>query len=60
MEDMWKQLEVCDVRGSKWEYVGYLNAHGSFHGIYSSKLQLMGKMEASTSTDSGNIHVFPC
>ena len=33
MEDMWKQLEVCDVRGSKWEYVGYLNAHGSFHGI---------------------------
>ena len=36
-----------------------MEAHGSFHGIYSWKLQLMDAMEASTSTDSGNFHVFP-
>ena len=36
---------------------GYVEAHGSFDGIYSWKLQLMEAMEASTSTDSGNFHV---
>ena len=36
-----------------------MEAHGSFHGIYSWKLQLMEAMEAPTSTDSGKFHVFP-
>ena len=31
-------------------------AHGSFHGIYSWKLQLMEAMEAFTSVDNGNLH----
>ena len=38
---------------------GYMEAHGSFHGIYSWKLRLMNAREASTSTDSGKVHVFP-
>ena len=38
---------------------GYMEAHGSFHGIDSWKLQLMEAMEASTSTDSGNFNVLP-
>ena len=39
---------------------GYTEAHGSVHGMYSWKLQLMEAiMEASTSTDSGNFHVLP-
>ena len=33
-----------------------MESHGSFHGIYSWKLQLMEVMEASTSTDSGNFY----
>ena len=37
-----------------------MEAHGNFQGIYSLKLQLMEAVEASTSTDSGNFHVFPC
>ena len=45
-----------EVGGSMW---GYMEAHGSFHGIYSWKLQSMEEMEASTSTDSGKFHVFP-
>ena len=35
-----------------------MEAHGSFHGIYSRKLQLMEAMQASTSTDSRNFHAF--
>ena len=34
-----------------------MEAHRSFHEMYSWKL--MEVMEASTSTDSGNSHVFP-
>ena len=36
-----------------------MESHGSLHGIYSWKLQLMEAMETSTSTDSGKIHVRP-
>ena len=34
-----------------------METHGSFHGIYSWKIQLMEAMEASTSIDFGNFHV---
>ena len=36
-----------------------MDNHGSCHGIYSRKLQLMEAMESSTSADSENPHVFP-
>ena len=36
---LWKQLQVCDSRGSRWKYEGHMEAHGSFHGIF--KLQLI-------------------
>ena len=45
-----------EVGASMYEYV---EAHGSFHGIYSWKLQLMEAIFASTSIDSGKLHVFP-
>ena len=38
---------------------GYMEAHGSFHGIYWWNLQSMKAMEASTSTNSGNFYVLP-
>ena len=38
---------------------GCMEAHGSFHGFFSWKLQLMEAMEDSTSTDSRQFHVFP-
>ena len=36
---------------------GYSEAHGSFHGIYSWKLQLMETMEPFNSTDGRTFHV---
>ena len=34
-----------------------MESHGSFHGIYSWKLQFMEAMEDSISTDTGIFHV---
>ena len=56
MEVLWKDLEVCDTRGSRLQHVRYMEAHGCFHGTYSRKLQSMEAMDACT--DSGNFHVF--
>ena len=53
-EDMWKPLEVYDIGRNIY---GYIEAHESLHGIY--LWTLMDAMEASTSPDSGNFHVFP-
>ena len=36
-----------------------MEAHGSFDGTYSWKLQLIEAMEASGSTDNGSFHIFP-
>ena len=58
MDVLWKELEVCDTRGSRWKYVG-METHGSFRGINFWKLQLMEAKEASTTTDRGTSHVFP-
>ena len=41
---------------SRWKY-GNMEAHGSFHGVYSRKLQFVEAMEDSTFTESGNFHV---
>ena len=49
---VWKELGVCGIRGSGCEYLGVYGSSSSFHGIYSCMLQLMGAVEASTSTDS--------
>ena len=36
-----------------------MEGHGSFHRMYSWKLQLMEAMEAFTTTNSGKVHVVP-
>ena len=54
--NIWKFVTLVGVGGITQ---GYIEVHGSFHGNYLWKLPLMEAMEASTSTDSGNFHVFP-
>ena len=50
-----KFVILVGVGGIIW---GYMEAHGSFHGIYSWELQLMEALEASILTDGRNFHVF--
>ena len=61
MEVLWNQLEVCNTSEVGGTMLGYMEAHESFARtrLYSWKLQSMEAMEASTSTNSGNVHAFP-
>ena len=38
VEDLLKLLDVYEARGGRWNYIGDLEARGSFHRIWSWKL----------------------
>ena len=52
----WKFVILVEVGGS---VQGYMEGHGSFHGVHSWKLELMNVIKASIYTDSERFHVFP-
>ena len=56
---LWKQLEVCDTRGSRWKYVGAYGSSLKLPRNIFVEAALMEAMEASTSTDRGKFHVIP-
>ena len=56
---LWKQLEVCDTRGSRWKYVGAYGSSLKLPRNIFVEAAIDGSSGASTSTDSGNSHVLP-
>ena len=57
MEVLWRQLEVCDTRGSRWKYIGVYDGSSSklpLHMVVEAEA-----MEASISTVSESFHLLP-